>query len=144
MDLFKSIVIQNKIEETVAVADYVESTTRSVGFSDKEVYDILIALDEVLANITYYAYSEGTTGEIEIEVSFKDDVLQIKFIDSGVEFNPLAKKDPDLSVSIENRAVGGLGIYIVKKLMDSVTYSREGKKNIFIISKKLNGESNGN
>lgn len=140
MELTRSISIVNKIEETVQVTELIESTAQEVGFPQKDIYDILIAVDEILSNIVYYAYEEGEVGRIEIRLIFKDKSLNIEFIDEGMEFNPLVKSDPDLSIPPEEREIGGLGIFIVKKLMDSVVYSREGKRNILKITKTKTGE----
>ncbi len=144
MKISHSISISNRIDETVAVTDLVERTALEAGFPQKDVYDILIALDEILANIVYYAYPTGESGMIEVDIDFDGDNLEIRFIDEGIAFNPLAKADPDLSVPVDQREIGGLGIFIVKKLMNEVKYTRESSRNILMISKVKNGENNGN
>ncbi len=143
MKISRSISIFNRIEETVAVTDLVEKTAFEAGFPQKDVYDILIALDEILANIVYYAYPKGESGTIEIDLNFDGECLEIKFIDQGIAFDPLAKADPDLSVPVDQREIGGLGIYIVKKLMNDVIYTRDSDKNVLMISKVKNGVTNG-
>ncbi|MCA0388651.1 MAG: ATP-binding protein [Bacteroidetes bacterium] len=140
MELTRNISIVNKIAETVQVTEIIESTAQEAGFAQKDIYDILIAVDEILSNIVYYAYEEGEEGQIEIRMIYSDKSLRLEFIDEGREFNPLIKSDPDLSIPPEEREIGGLGIFIVKKLMDSVVYSREGKRNILKITKTKTGE----
>lgn len=144
MKITRNISIKNRIEETTGVTDLVEQTSLEAGFEQKEVYDILIALDEILSNIVYYAYPDGSTGVIDIEIKFDGETIDIRFIDSGVPFDPLTKADPDLSIPVEEREIGGLGIFIVKKLMNEVSYVRENEKNILMISKTKSGVNNGN
>lgn len=144
MKITRNISIKNRIEETTGVTELVEQTLLEAGFEQKEVYDILIALDEILSNIVYYAYPDGSTGVIDIDIQFYGKTIEIRFIDSGVPFDPLAKADPDLSIPVEDREIGGLGIFIVKKLMDEVSYVRENEKNILMISKTKSGVNNGN
>jgi len=144
MKITRNISIKNRIEETTGVTDLVEQTSLEAGFEQKEVYDILIALDEILSNIVYYAYPDGSTGVIDIEIKFDGETIEIRFIDCGVPFDPLTKADPDLSIPVEEREIGGLGIFIVKKLMNEVSYVRENEKNILMISKTKSGVNNGN
>ncbi|GAB1348973.1 hypothetical protein MASR1M107_11860 [Ignavibacteriales bacterium] len=140
MELTKNISIINQIRETVQVTDLIESTAHENGFPQKDIYDILIAVDEILSNIVYYAYEEGEEGKIEIKLSLQNNSLKLEFIDGGKEFNPLVKSDPDISIPPEEREIGGLGIFIVKKLMDSVHYTRKGNENILTIIKTKTGE----
>ena len=95
-----------------------------------------IAVEELFVNICHYAYAPNT-GEALIRVSFEEDpaAVSITFIDSGVAFDPVAKPDPDLSLSIEERPVGGLGIYMVKQSMDNMYYERKDGQNILTIRK---------
>ncbi|MCR5238217.1 MAG: ATP-binding protein [Lachnospiraceae bacterium] len=97
-----------------------------------------IAVEEIFVNIASYAYSpEKGNAEIGVEVS--DDPLEvtIRFADSGIPYDPLAKEDPDITLPAEERPIGGLGIYMVKKSMDNVEYEHKDGQNIFIIRKKL-------
>ena len=96
---------------------------------------ISIAVDEIFANIARYAYDESGGG-VTVRVFVGEDVY-IEFEDSGAAYNPLAAEDPDVSLPVEEREVGGLGVFMVKKLMDSVEYRRDGMKNILRIRKKL-------
>ncbi|GJQ32876.1 MAG: hypothetical protein HBSAPP04_17150 [Ignavibacteriaceae bacterium] len=144
MKISRNISIRNRIEETVAVNNLVEETALEAGFLQKDVYDILIALDEILSNIVYYAYPNGKEGIIDIRIEMEGDDLTVSFIDEGIAFDPLAKADPDLAVPVEDREIGGLGIFIVKKLMNRVVYTREAGKNILVISKTKHGVNNGN
>ncbi len=96
---------------------------------------IHVAVDEIFANIAHYAY-DRPGGGVTVRVAVGEDI-HIEFEDSGVAYDPLASATPDISLSAADREVGGLGVFIVKKTMDSVEYRREGCKNILVIKKSL-------
>ena len=95
-----------------------------------------IAVDELFSNIAHYAYGEET-GDALIRMEFPDGSVEITFLDRGIPYDPLARPDPDVTLSAEDRRIGGLGIYMVKKSMDSVSYRYEDGQNILTICKKL-------
>ena len=97
---------------------------------------IEISLEELFVNISHYAYPEGN-GWAEIHVGVEDGVMELTLIDGGIPFDPLAKPDPDVTLLAEERQIGGLGIYMVKKKMDAMEYQRKDGKNILTIRKKL-------
>ena len=99
---------------------------------------IEVAIDEILTNISLHAYAPGS-GNIDIDYSLEEDrrLFTIIITDEGVAFDPLAKEDPDVSLSEKERPIGGLGIYIVKNVMDEVTYSRVGNKNVLTLKKVI-------
>ncbi|MBQ8678632.1 MAG: ATP-binding protein [Treponema sp.] len=97
-----------------------------------------LAVEEIFVNIAHYAYNPGE-GDAWISVSFdeEDRVLTIIFKDNGKKFNPIAKEDPDVTLSAEEREIGGLGIFLTKKFMDSVNYEYKDNQNILTIRKKI-------
>ena len=95
-----------------------------------------LAVEEIFVNICHYAYGEKS-GKVEIKMSYENGLLKLEFIDGGKAFNPLLKPDPDLTLSAEERGIGGLGIFLTKKYMDSVEYRYENNKNILTIEKKM-------
>ena len=99
---------------------------------------IEVAIDEILTNISLHAYAPGS-GNIDIDYSLEEDrrLFIIIITDEGVAFDPLEKEDPDVSLSEKERPMGGLGIYIVKNVMDEVTYSRVGNKNVLTLKKVI-------
>lgn len=99
-------------------------------------FEVELICEEVFINICNYAYGENI-GKAEIEVSTLSDGIVIKFIDSGKEFNPLKKADPDINAPLEERNIGGLGIFMTKNLSDTLSYERTNGKNILTITKKL-------
>ena len=127
-----------KIEELNNVIGFVESTLEKFDCSLKIQTALCVAIEEIFVNIAKYAYPNGD-GYVHMHISFDEDtrVINFKIIDEGVPFNPLNKADPDISLSAEDRQIGGLGIFITKKTMDNVIYTHEDNKNILIMIKKI-------
>ena len=123
--------VPNVINEII---DYITKK----GADHKALYKVEVALEELLVNVASYAYAPGT-GNIEIIYDFDEEtrVMSITIIDEGKAFNPLDAEDPDTTLSSSERAIGGLGIFIVKNTMDEVEYVRKDDKNVIIIKKKI-------
>ena len=116
------------------VMAFVDDFLEGCGCPMKAQMQIDLCVEEVFVNIASYAYS-GEPGDAEIRISETDGVVTMTFIDSGIHYDPLKKKDPDLTLSAEERQIGGLGIFLVKKNTDSVTYQYKDGKNILTLSK---------
>lgn len=134
----KELTVEAAIENIERVTDFVNC---ELGFLDcpmKAEIQIDVAIDELFGNIARYAYIPDT-GKATVRLDVEDDPLTviITFIDSGKPFNPLEIDDPDVTLSAEERQIGGLGIFLVKKTMDAVSYERSDEKNILKIRKKL-------
>lgn len=119
----KEITVDAVVENIDEVTDFVGFILDELDCPMKIRMKINIAIDELLANIAYYAYQEehGRV-TVRVEVLENPKAVSITFIDSGVPFNPLKKNDPDITLSAEDRKIGGLGIFMVKKNMDDVRY----------------------
>lgn len=121
-----------------AVTDFVNQQLEAVDCPTKAQLQIDIAIDEIFSNITHYAYpSGGGDATVGVFVCENPRSVTVTFTDSGVPYNPLEKEDPDITLSAEEREIGGLGIYMVKKSMDDVTYEHKHGKNILSIKKNL-------
>ena len=96
-------------------------------------------MEEAIVNIINYAYPEGKMGDIRLKASFDSEPSRILFelTDSGIPFDPTSVKEADVTLGIEERPVGGLGIFMMRKLMDEVTYKRQEEKNILLMIKKF-------
>lgn len=104
------------------IRDFVAEIARQGGFSDKEIYSIQLAADEAASNIIEHAYEGVTDGELEIACGMKGDLLTITLHDHGQPFDPASVRPPDLKADLSDRQIGGLGIYLMRKLMDEVEY----------------------
>ncbi|MCR4788302.1 MAG: ATP-binding protein [Lachnospiraceae bacterium] len=124
----------DKLDE---VLEFLDERLDGNGCNEKAKMQLDIAVEELFVNIAHYAYPDEENGMAEIEISFSDDMVNITLYDSGTPYDPLAKPDPDITLSAEERPIGGLGIYMVKKSMDDVRYRHEDGMNILTISKKI-------
>ena len=114
------------------------SSLEEIDVDHKKVYQINLALEEILVNIARYAYAPDK-GLIDISYEISDNPKQLKVIikDKGKAFNPLEKEEPDLEASVQDRKIGGLGIYIVKNIVDDIKYQRINNENILEFIKNL-------
>ena len=134
----KELTIAAKIENSEVVTNFVNEQLEALDCSMKAQMQIDIAIDELFGNIAHYAYNPEI-GQATVRVEVIEDPLAvtITFIDNGVPYDPLAKADPDTTLSAEDREMGGLGIYMVKKSMDDITYEYKDGQNILTIKKKI-------
>lgn len=134
----KELTLDATIENVTAVTSFVDEQLERLGCPPESQAQIDIAIDELFSNIAYYAYNPKTgPATVRVEVLEEPLSVEITFIDSGVAYNPLAKDDPDLSLSADEREIGGLGIFIVKNSMDDVAYEYKDGKNILRIRKNI-------
>ena len=134
----KELTIAAKVENIEAVTNFVNEQLEALDCPMKAQVQIDIAIDELFGNIAHYAYNPEI-GKATVRVEVIEDPLAvvITFIDNGVPYDPLAKADPDTTLSAEEREIGGLGIYMVKKSMDDITYEYKDGQNILAIKKNL-------
>lgn len=133
----KSITVPAEIEQMETVQDFIGVELEENGCSMKAQMQINIAIDEIVSNIVHYAYTDIGQGLIEIRCEVKGGVAEISTLDSGKQYNPLEAEDPDVTLSAEERKIGGLGLFMVKKIMDEVLYEYSGGRNILTIRKKI-------
>ena len=127
-----------KVEALSDVLGFVDQTLEDCGCPMKIQMAICVAIEEVFVNVAHYAYGEGE-GDMTLGISFDEQSRHITFrmTDRGTPFDPLKKPDPDITLSAEDREIGGLGIFITKKTMDAVTYAYENGENILTMMKKI-------
>lgn len=134
----KELKVKALLENVAAVTEFVDVELEAEGCPMKAQMQIDVVIDELVSNVANYAYSDGV-GELTVRVDFQDDPKEfiMTLIDSGVPYNPLEKEDPDISASVEDRPIGGLGIFMVKKMMDDMQYEYLDGKNILTVRKYL-------
>ena len=127
-----------KFENLDEIREFVGEKARQVGFSDKEIYSIQLAADEASTNIIEYAYAGVEDGEIEIDCSTADGGLKIVMRDQGKPFDPSSVPEPNVKADLSERKIGGLGIYLMRKLMDEVFYETlAGGGNVLTMVKRV-------
>lgn len=133
----RAIILPNNIESLPQLTAFVEETCGLVGCDDTCANQINLAVEEAVVNVMNYAYPEGKQGDVEIEAQTDGDVIRFVITDSGTPFDPTRCEDVDVTLSAEDRPIGGLGIHLVRTMMDSVHYDRVGDKNILTLCKNL-------
>jgi len=126
------------LENLNAFIEFVHSKGLAFGLSDKRILEVELALEEALVNVFQNAYPQGN-GLVEVRVGSRDtNEFVIEVFDTGIPFDPLTRPDPDVTRGIEEREIGGLGIFLVKDMIDHVEYRREGTANIltFLVFKE--------
>jgi len=125
----------DRLQEVLA---FVDGQLEAVDCPLRVQMQIDVAVEEIYVNIAHYAYAPATgPAVIRLSVTPSPGMFEITFIDEGVAFDPVAKADPDVTLPVEQRQIGGLGIYMVKKSMDEVLYAREDGKNVLTLRKRL-------
>ena len=134
----KELTLEARLANLQQVLDFVDDQLRSMHCPMKLMMQIDVAVEEIFVNVASYAYAPGT-GSVTVRTDLQESprAALITFIDSGVPFNPLAKQDPDVTLSAEERSIGGLGIYMVKKTMDKMDYAYENGQNILTMRKNF-------
>jgi sigma-B regulation protein RsbU (phosphoserine phosphatase) len=137
MRLQRSITLPNNVETTPQLSDFVEKVCIALDIDDYTTTQLNLAIEEAVVNAMLYAYPVGTEGKILIEAEANEVRLKFTITDSGKPFDPTARKDVDTSLSAEERPIGGLGIHLVRQIMDSINYERLNDKNVLTLRKKL-------
>ena len=135
MDPSFSMTIQSDISEIPSVSARLEEAMGAAGFSPEEVLDTQLAVEEIITNIIVHGYK--TTGsEIRLSGRFSGNGIVLEVADSAPAFDPLSIPEPELDGEVDDRKIGGLGIYLVRQVMDAVSYRHEDGKNILVMEKR--------
>jgi anti-sigma regulatory factor (Ser/Thr protein kinase) len=135
--LNKVLKVNNQIDELTRIASFLDETGEEWGLSMTLVTSLNLVLEEALTNIILYGFDEGSKHSIEIDFKKNVNNLLITIIDDGHKYDPTLKADPDITLSVDERPVGGLGIFLIKKIMDKVEYERRGDRNLLILTKNI-------
>ena len=134
----KEITLEARVENIERVTAFVDEALEELGCSMRSQMQIDVAIDEIFGNIARYAYAPaGGPATVQMDFDPAAGMVSLTFRDQGIPYNPETKEDPDTTLPAEERAIGGLGIFLVKKTMDAMTYHREGDSNVLVIRKKI-------
>jgi len=133
----ESISLTNDIDQVPLLAEFMDHVCEAMGFDEVTTMQMNLAIEEAVVNVINYAYPKGMTGTVNIEVQANDVRLKFTISDSGKRFDPTSVAAVDTSLSVEERSIGGLGIFLVRQLMDSVNYERIGGFNVLTLRKRL-------
>ena len=135
--LTETLLIKNDVHEVSKFSEFIKSVMEKLNVEKSLARQFRLAVEEAVVNVIDYAYPPGQEGDIEVRMMFDGETLKTVIIDSGVAFDPTAKEKADTSLSIEDRQIGGLGILLVRELMDSINYERADGQNFLTLIKKL-------
>lgn len=140
MHILSALKLPASLDSLHRIIHMVSGCTEEQHFSKQRISEIEIAVEEALVNIFEYSYAEKN-GTVEVFCKLDDGNFVIEIIDSGIPFNILTAKEPDITSGISERSIGGLGIFLIRKLMDDVRYRREGDRNILTLVVKKPGDT---
>ena len=133
----RRLVLPNDIETIPQLNEFIDSVAEEVGLDMSLTMSLNLAIEEAVVNVMEYAYPEGQQGDVEIEVTADQQWMTFVITDTGIAFDPTTKEDADTTLSAEERPIGGLGIFMVRQLMDVIEYKRKDNKNVLTLRKKL-------
>ena len=133
----KEIQIKNQVDELAHVARFIEEIGEELGLDMELQMNLNLVMEEMVSNVIFYAYPEGTNATIELMAECDGKELTFVLSDQGREFDPTAKNDADVDINPAERELGGMGIYIVKNIMNQVTYQRLEGKNLLTMKKNI-------
>src|SRR5262245_27795618 len=134
----KDFVIKNNLAEIEPLTESIVSYCRDNGIDEGVCYAVRLALEEAISNTIKYGYEDHQVHSIQVRAGFENGKLFLEIEDDANEFNPLEVPTPDLSLPVEKKPIGRLGIYLMRSVMDQVDYERAGTKNILRMKKKFN------
>ena len=143
--IYKELVIDNELSESTKLAPFIESISDELQWSSSLEMSLNLALEEALVNAIQYAYPQDIKGKIVLKAWWKEkgqSSVTFELIDGGIAFDPTKVKEADVSLGIDERPIGGLGIFLTRKIMDEMTYKRENEKNILIMVKNTKDKQN--
>ena len=140
METAFSLKITSDINHIPEVSEKLEGTMQAGGVSGEEILDTQLAVEEAITNVIVHGYN-NPAGEIEISCRVADGRVVVRITDSAIPFNPLTLPDPDLDAQVSERRIGGLGIYLLRQVMDDIGYQYEDGKNILTLTKNITKKS---
>jgi anti-sigma regulatory factor (Ser/Thr protein kinase) len=136
-ELNQSITLPNDIAAVPQLTSFVDNVCSRLNIDGSTVMQMNLALEEAVVNVMNYAYPKGTKGDVDIRALCDGAQMKFVLIDSGTPFDPTKHQTPDVQLSADERAIGGLGIFLVTQIMDNVSYERRNEKNILTLCKNL-------
>lgn len=133
----KKLILQNEVAEISKLAIFIEELGEEFGLSPELVFNLNLVLEEAVSNVILYAYPKEEHQTISLIARKKDNQLIFVLTDSGKEFDPTQAPDADITLSAEDRPIGGLGIFLIRQIMNTVEYQRIEGKNVLTLGKEL-------
>jgi anti-sigma regulatory factor (Ser/Thr protein kinase) len=135
--LQRNLTLPNDVNTIPQLSEFIDTVCEELEIDMATVMSLNLAMEEAVVNVMSYAYEEGTQGDVCIDAVADDKQLHFIISDSGKPFDPTAKEEVDTTLSAEERPIGGLGIHLIRQIMDNVSYERKDNKNILTLSKNI-------
>ena len=133
----RHLTLHNDVGEIPQLAAFIDETAEEAGIDMAVAMSLNLAMEEAVVNVMNYAYPAGTVGDIDIDAECADGQRTFVISDSGTPFDPTQAHDPDVTLQAEDRAIGGLGIFLVRQIMDHIEYQYRDGKNILSLTKNI-------
>lgn len=133
----RQLIVKNQLEDLMTINAFLEELGTEWEIPDAMVMTLLLVIEEAFTNVVNYAFTDDLAHDIELKVVKQDDLIRLSLLDDGVPYDPTGKEDPDTGLSVQERQIGGLGIFLIKQMMDHVTYERRDGRNVLIMEKQL-------
>ena len=137
MSTHKTVRITNQRDQIDPVRKFFDDYSKENKLTEKAVHDIQMALDELLTNIVNYGYEDKDEHQIDVHFGINNNAVNVEIVDDSIPYNILEQENPDISLSVDDKPIGGLGILLIKKLMSNVDYYTENGKNHLVMTKEL-------
>ena len=134
----ETLTLHNDISEVPQLNDFIEAVAERLGIEPSTALQLQLAVEEAVVNVMDYAYPPDTVGMVTVATTTDGQSLEIVISDSGTPFDPTQQEKADISLSVEERQIGGLGIHLIRNIMDRVEYQRDGNSNKLTMTKILN------
>ncbi len=133
----RTITLSNRIDELIRISSFLKKCADQWGIPAPVTLSLNRVIEEAFTNVVQYAYSDNHDHDIDLIIKKKGKELEITLIDDGKKYNPTLEKEPDINLSANDRPIGGLGVFLIKKTMDNVSYFRKDNKNHLVMVKKV-------
>lgn len=137
-----SLTLPNDVNTIPQLNEFLDTFCEEAGVDMETTMSLNLAMEEAVVNVMDYAYPKGTEGSVSIEARLDDTGITFVIIDNGIPFDPTAKEDADTTLPLDERNIGGLGIFLTRQIMDEIEYERDNDRNILTLRKYINNKSN--
>jgi sigma-B regulation protein RsbU (phosphoserine phosphatase) len=137
-----SLTLPNDVNTIPQLNEFLDTFCEEAGVDMETTMSLNLAMEEAVVNVMDYAYPEGTEGSVSIEARLDDAGITFVITDNGIPFDPTAKEDADTTLPLDERNIGGLGIFLTRQIMDEIEYERDNDRNILTLRKYINNKSN--
>lgn len=133
----EKLILENDVSQLIVLNDFLERTGEKFGMSEERIQALSLVLEEAVSNVIFYAYPEENGRQIEVTMAVKQEILEVVIRDSGLPFDPTARQQPDVGLAPDEREIGGLGIFLICRIMGRVNYRRENGENVLTMEMDL-------